>query len=234
MSFVSTVGGACGADAPAIDLNSSHPDFVIVSDAQLLFMAQYRQVGPDLILTGPDGLRHLIRGYFSNQTRPALMAPNGLRLSAEIVDHLVGLPSSDEYPEPRPNLPSVAIGKLEKVIGSVTITRTNIAVAQPAVGDFVYQGDLIETGADGLIAIVFVDGTAFHLHASARMVLDEFIPGGKKSSALFRVLKGVFSFIAGKMATTGRLIIDTPVAQIRSTPPRPALAAWHSPFSPSA
>ena len=125
--------------------------------------------------------------------------------------------ASDERPEPQPNPPYVVIGKLEKVIGSATITRANFAPAQPAVGDFVYEGDLIETGTDGLIAIVFVDGTAFHLHANARMALDEF--NVKKSSALLRVLKGVFSFITGRVATTGRLIIDTPFGQIRNTAP---------------
>ena len=46
-----------------------------------------------------------------------------------------------------------AIGKLQTVAGLVTITRANVVVAQPAVGDLVYEGDLIETGIDGLIAI---------------------------------------------------------------------------------
>ena len=115
---------------------------------------------------------------------------------------------------------SSAIGKIKTAIGSVTIARANAIVAQPAVGDLVYEGDLIETGIDGLVGIVFVDGTTFHLYASARMVLDEFIYGAEKSShsALLRVVKGMFGFIAGKMATTGRLIIDTPLAKIRNTP----------------
>src|SRR5271166_4176804 len=72
-----------------------------------------------------------------------------------------------------PNIP--AIGKLQKVTGSITITRANVIVAPPAVGDLVYQGDLIETGIDGQVAIVFVDGTTFLLYANAHMVLDEFI-----------------------------------------------------------
>jgi hypothetical protein len=114
-----------------------------------------------------------------------------------------------------------AIGRYQIVLGLVTVTRGNDVVAAPAVGDPVYEGDLIETGSDGSIAIVFVDGTNFHLSADARLVLDEFICGAEKSShsALLRVTRGVFSLIAGKMATTGRLIIDTPLAQIRSISP---------------
>ena len=114
-----------------------------------------------------------------------------------------------------------AIGKLQTVAGLVTVTRANVVIAQPAVGDLVYEGDLIKTGIDGLIAISFVDGTRFHLYASAHIVLDEFICGEEKSpdSALFRIVKGVFGFIGGKVAANGRLIIDTPVARIQSTAP---------------
>src|ERR1700688_804775 len=116
-----------------------------------------------------------------------------------------------------------AIGNVQTVMGLVTITRANAIVARPAVGDCVYKGDLIETGVDGLIAIAFVDGTEFHLRNDARLVLDEFNYGADKSSqsALLRVIRGMFGVVAGKLATTGRLIIDTPAAQIRGTAPGP-------------
>jgi hypothetical protein len=95
-----------------------------------------------------------------------------------------------------PFVSASAIGKLQKVMGAVTVTRADVIVAQPAVGDLVYEGDLIETGIDGRIAIVFVDGTTFHLDASAHMVLDKFVFAAERAanSALFRVLKGRFSF----------------------------------------
>ncbi len=113
-----------------------------------------------------------------------------------------------------------AIGTFQVVRGLVTVTRGD-AVAQPAVGDPIYQGDLIETRSDGQVAIVFVDGTNFHLHADSRLVLDEYICGAEKSSdsALLRVVRGAFGLVAGQMATTGRLMIDTPLGQIRSTAP---------------
>src|SRR5579862_8886491 len=114
-----------------------------------------------------------------------------------------------------------AIGTLQTVTGLVTLKREGIQVAHPAVGDCVYEGDQIETGADGLVIIAFVDGTTFHLYADACVVVDEFNCGAAKSSnsALLRVLKGMFGFIAGKVATSGRLLIDTPLGQIRSTAP---------------
>ncbi|MGO8976365.1 MAG: hypothetical protein ACLQNV_22930, partial [Steroidobacteraceae bacterium] len=106
-------------------------------------------------------------------------------------------------------------------MGSVTIARANAVVAQPAVGDLVYEGDLIETGIDGLVSVVFVDGTTFRLYERAHLVLDEFVfaPEKPSNSALFRVLKGRFSFLSGLVATTGRLMIDTAVARIQNTRP---------------
>ena len=138
----------------------------------------------------------------------------------DLVDLLSGSPARGQRVQ-TPFVSAPAIGKLQKVMGSVTITRANVIVAQPAVGDLVYEGDLIETGIDGLIAIVFVDGTTFRLYDSAHMVLDEFVFSAERSSnsALFRVLKGRFSFLSGLVATTGRLIIDTAVARIQNTRP---------------
>ena len=110
------------------------------------------------------------------------------------------------------------IGKVETVEGSVNVIRGSTTIV-PNVGDALFRNDVIETGVDGFAAIVFADGTAFHLKASTRLALDEFICDAAKSpsSAVFRVVRGVFGFIAGKLATTGRLIIETPYGQIQST-----------------
>jgi HAD superfamily hydrolase (TIGR01662 family) len=55
------------------------------------------------------------------------------------------------------------------------------------------------------------------------MVLNEFVydPNGKSNSTLFSLSKGTFTFIAGKVAKTGDMKIDTPVATmgIRGTTP---------------
>ena len=134
---------------------------------------------------------------------------------ADLVDLLSGSPARGQRVQ-TPFVNAPAIGKLQTVMGSVTITRANVIVAQPALGDLVYEGDLIETGIDGLIAIVFVDGTTFRLYDSAQMVLDEFVfsAEGSSNTALFRVLKGRYSFLSGLVATAGRLMIDTTAARI--------------------
>jgi hypothetical protein len=131
-------------------------------------------------------------------------------------------------------LEKAAIGKVVTATGSVTIEHVNAVVVQaniPAgsgvgptkIGDLVYRGDVVQTGADGKVGITFTDGTAFNLSSNARMELNEFVydPNGTSNSTLFSLTKGTFTFIAGKVAKTGDMKIDTPVATmgIRGTTP---------------
>jgi hypothetical protein len=55
------------------------------------------------------------------------------------------------------------------------------------------------------------------------MALTEFVydPNGKSNSSLLSLAKGTFTFVAGKVAKTGNMKVDTPVATlgIRGTTP---------------
>src|SRR5262245_52496730 len=115
--------------------------------------------------------------------------------------------------------PAEAIGEIRTAIGSVTVMRADGVLVRPSVGDLVYQGDTIETGADGAVGITFIDGTSFNLSASSRLVLNEFSSerAGTPNSALLSLIQGAFSFVAGKIARTGGLNIDTPFATIRGS-----------------
>jgi hypothetical protein len=125
------------------------------------------------------------------------------------------------------------IGKVVTATGLVTIERANPVVVQvnlrgqavqTKVGDLVYQGDVVQTGADGKLGINFTDGTSFNLSNNARMALSEFVyePSGTSNSTLFNLTKGTFTFVAGNNAKTGSMKVDTPVATmgIRGTTPR--------------
>jgi hypothetical protein len=128
------------------------------------------------------------------------------------------------------DLAATPIGKVVTATGSVTIEHVNAVVVQvnvagpgTKVGDLVYQGDVVRTGADGRVGITFNDGTSFNLSNNANMALTEFVydPNGKSNSTLFNLTKGTFTFVAGKVARTGDMKIDTPVATmgIRGTTP---------------
>jgi len=105
------------------------------------------------------------------------------------------------------------------------VVQANVSgqAGQSKVGDLVYRGDVVRTGADGRVAINFTDGTSFNLSSNARMELNEFVydPNGKSNSTLFNLSKGTFTFVAGKIAKTGDMKIDTPVATmgVRGTTP---------------
>src|SRR6266704_3559295 len=113
-------------------------------------------------------------------------------------------------------LPQV-IGYIQTAIGCGTLRRASGIAVQVMAGDPVCQGDVIETAADGRIGIRFIDGTVFNLSRSTRVVLNEFVcdSNGTSHSALFGVTRGTFAFIAGKVAKTGCLRVDTPVGSIR-------------------
>lgn len=128
---------------------------------------------------------------------------------------------------------SKPIGKVVTAAGSVTIEHAGAVViqanvagqaVQTKVGDLVYQGDVVQTAADGRVGINFTDGTSFNLSSNARMALTEFVydPNGKSNSSLLSLTKGTFTFVAGNIAKTGDMKVDTPVATmgIRGTTPR--------------
>jgi hypothetical protein len=73
---------------------------------------------------------------------------------------------------------------------------------------------VIQTAADGKLALVFADGTALNVQSNARVELDEFIydPNSKLNSSAFNLVKGAFTFVGGKMAKTGSLKVNTPTA----------------------
>jgi hypothetical protein len=131
------------------------------------------------------------------------------------------------------DLASKPIGKVVVATGSVTIERANAVVVQAStagqagqanVGDLLYQGDIVATGVDGRVGINFTDGSSFNLSNNARMALDEFVydPKSATNSTLFSLSKGTFTFVAGQVAKTGDMKVDTPVATmgIRGTTPR--------------
>jgi hypothetical protein len=133
---------------------------------------------------------------------------------------------------PAPGALESPIGRVISVSGSVTVERTATVVAQAAVvdgviklrdGDLVYRGDTIQTGADSKASLTFADGTAFNINSNARMALNEYVynADSQSNSSLFSLLKGTFTFVAGKIAKTGSMKVDTPVATmgIRGTTP---------------
>jgi hypothetical protein len=126
------------------------------------------------------------------------------------------------------------IGKVLIVAGMVHIehpaavtVQANLptnGVGATKVGDLVYRGDIIQTGPDGKLGVAFIDGSSFSVSSNARMELNEFVydPHGHSNSSLMSLTKGTFTFVAGNVAHTGDMKVDTPIGTmgIRGTTPR--------------
>jgi hypothetical protein len=95
---------------------------------------------------------------------------------------------------------------------------------QTKVGDLIYRGDIIQTGPDGKLGVAFADGSSFSVTANARMEVNEFVydPHGHSNASLMNLTKGTFTFIAGEVAHTGSMKVNTPIGTmgIRGTAPR--------------
>ncbi len=198
-------GGVAGSDGA----------FVKIPDAHFLFHAEFKRAGSDLHLTGDDGHRVVVPGYFTHEKLPTLLSPEGASITGDLIEALVGSQASDQYAQAgngQATGPEV-IGRVATASGSAVAVRNGVAVTLN-VGDAVYKGDVIQTSADSAVGVIFTDNTTFNLSSNARMVLNEFVysPGGSSNSALISLVQGSISFIAGEVAHSGDMKVGTPVA----------------------
>ena len=151
----------------------------------------------------------------------------GLLLALCVGVNLVWSQNAGAAPDTNP------IGKVLATNGTVRIehsaailVQANLPtdVGQAKIGDFVYRGDIIQTGADGKLGVAFADGSSFSVSPNARMEVNEFVydPHGHFNSSLMSLTKGTFTFIAGEVAHNGSMKVQTPVGTmgIRGTAPR--------------
>src|SRR5215471_995392 len=120
-----------------LDSAQSGLEYITITDAHLLFSADVRRSGSDLLLTGDDGRKVTVSDYFRSDKRPTLLSPEGAAFSR------------------------VVIGRVERVSGSVQAIRNGVAVTLNQ-GDSVYRADVIQTGGGATIGISFTDGSAFN------------------------------------------------------------------------
>ncbi len=188
---------------------------ILIPDAHLLFNAAFGRAGDDLTLTGDDGATLRVIGYFDTDAPAALFSPEGARLSGEVVSRLAGPLFPGQYAQAA-TAPDGAklIGQVITLSGTVTATRKDGTTVQLKVGDPVYQGDVLQTGADGKISVAFLDDSIFKLESGARMVLNNLVfdPDGSENKMLFSLVQGGFKFVSGKIAKTGDMEVETPVA----------------------
>lgn len=186
---------------------------IVFPDKDILFTADFKKSGTDLLLMKQEKTA-VILDYFRGDRRLNITTPEGAGLTGETVEALTSSELQGQYAQ-LSNAAAVRapIGRVEKVSGTATVLRNGVSIDLQA-GDMVAKGDVVQTGSSSSLTIKFNDGTVFSLSASARMVLNDMVYAADASSnsALFTLVQGLIGFVAGRIAKTGDLKVDTPVA----------------------
>ncbi len=221
------------SDVQSTNGNSLHDSIKIVNgglaeaihvEAELLFTGDYSRDGDHLIIS-QNGESLVIENYFGSDTGGNLTAPNGAFLPFDVVSALAGPASPGQYAQSDEIAAGlIKIGEVVKLTGTASNKQLDGVEGQLEVGAPVYQGDVINTGADSDLGISFTDGTVFTMSGNAKMVLNELIynPNNEaENSMVFNLVQGSFVFATGAIAPSGGMKIETPVATmgIRGTTP---------------
>ncbi|WP_426442221.1 hypothetical protein [Bradyrhizobium genosp. P] len=99
--------------------------------------------------------------------------------------------------------------------GSASCVRNGVTIELNN-GDAVYQADVVQTGTASTLGLVLVDGTTFNLSANARMMLNDltYDPTSTSNTSLYTLVQGGLSFVAGQVAKTGDMKVETAVSVI--------------------
>ena len=111
-----------------------------------------------------------------------------------------------------------SVGIVKKVDGVVTVLRANGVREIVRPDTVLFEGDVLETGADGSLGLVLADDTAVSMSKNGSLILDEVIfdPAKNEGGVSLSAQHGVFTVVGGKSAESDpeAITIKTPVGQI--------------------
>jgi hypothetical protein len=208
--------GSSGSDAHSgahFHLLATHGNSVTIPDAHLLFSGDYERSGENLIIS--DHLYHVVvPNYFHGEKRPTLVSPEGALLDSRVIDSLTGYTAYAQAAGVTPSAAKV-IGHVVKMTGSASCVRNGVTIELHN-GDTVFQSDVVQTGSGSTLGLVLVDGTTFNLTANARLMLNDltYDPTSASNTSLFTLVEGAANFVAGQVAKTGDMKVETPAAVV--------------------
>ncbi len=199
---------------------------VLLPDGYKLADALFETNEGGLLVTWPDGTTADVEEF--SAATSSLIDSDGVQMSGDMA---VQLAQIDSYLSETPTTmfdlgdtgiiggtDGAPIGNVEDASGTIFVIRLDGTRLELEVGDPVFQGDILESGADGSVGIVLADETTFSMGEDGRMVLDEMIydPDSQTGSVSLSVLEGVFTIVSGQVAKTDpdAMTVDSPVATI--------------------
>lgn len=216
----SGAGGAQNANhkEPVI-LRTDGDGTVSVPNADFISNADIARDGQNLVLTAPDGSVVVIENYFLAEPAPVIETADGQVLTPNMVlafIHHAG-PVTLAAAEGAMNDGS-PVGEVREVSGDATVTRTDGTTVRIVTGTVIYQGDIVETDAEGAVNITFVDESSFSVSENARLAIDSYVfdPSSQSGETNFSMLRGVFIYTSGLIGREDPddVQIDTPKGSI--------------------
>jgi hypothetical protein len=186
-----------------LELHAEGRAAVVVPGGEFALGAEYARLGDDLVLSGADGRVVVVRDYFVQAEAPELVTSDGHRVAGDLVEALARALGPVQYAQAGGAGAggAAAIGRVDKLTGSVTAARPDGTRRELQAGDEVFQGEVLQTGAGSAVGIVFADRTTMALNENGRMLLDRFVydPGARRGSMGLSVLQGAFLFVSGEI-----------------------------------
>lgn len=209
-------GNETHGDNAIVKISAHGADKIDMPDGMALADATMTRDGMDLVLTANDGSAVVIESYFAADPAPVLAGMNGASLSPELVNSF--LTSAPEYAQSATASDNSPVGAVEEIKGDASVTRADGTTEKLTLGSPIYEGDIIQTDAQGAVNVVFIDETSMAVSANARMAVDaySFDPATESGTTNFSVLRGVFVFTSGLIGRDDPddVQIDTPVGSI--------------------
>jgi hypothetical protein len=115
-----------------------------------------------------------------------------------------------------------AAGRIKVASGNAFVDRQGAAI--PAqVGQVVFEGDGLRTGADGRVGVTLKDDTRVSIGPDSEVRLDRFIfaPADGQLGFVLRIVRGVAAYVSGRIAKLApdsiRLETPTAIVGVRGT-----------------
>ncbi|OIQ81330.1 hypothetical protein GALL_369020 [mine drainage metagenome] len=189
-----------------------------VPGGNFLLTADFHRVSGDLLLVGHNGHSVLVHGYFDAPTPPDLISGGGGVIAPALASRLAGVVAPGLFAANGAAVALHAIGVVQNLHGTVTVHHVDGSTDTLHQGATVYQGDVLQTGADGAVGLVFADRSTFSLGHDGRMVMDSLVydPQSHTGHSSMSVVQGAFTFVSGSIAKTGpdAMTVHTPVMTI--------------------
>lgn len=89
--------------------------------------------------------------------------------------------------------------------GTVIAMRLDGSVVALEIDSLVYSGDLMETGTDSSLGLVFIDETTFSMGEDSVMMIDELVYDPEENAGIMKLslIEGTFALLTGAIAPSG-------------------------------